>query len=512
MPNTHVGKQRLAKNTIFSLIAWFFPIIVGFVTTPILINGLGAEQYGILAIVLGFLSYSFTFGTGKAAAKFIPEYRAAGEDEKISDAVSATLWFSSSIAFVAALAVALLTSYIVSDILLIPLESQATARNAFYFACAIGMVMMIGQTFQNVLQGLHRFDSYVLLTNLSGLMLGAGNIILVVNGYGILHLLAWMLFTAVVVGLLFFLKSRQNLPELNIKLRVSAPVRNAVAKYGWNIILFQVFANILYIFERAWVTRKFGSQALTFYSVPMLLAIYMQGMIASFAQAIFPRINELLNEPDRLAALYQKATKIVLAVVTIICVGYITAGKSFLGLWVSDDLSKHSYSILVIHSLSFALIAVITISLQVAEAFRFSIMTAIITFCWMITAIPLMVLSADSLGSAGIALSRLTAVVITFPMIFFVEKRFFDRIFWAFWLSAAARLTAAALAAGFVAYQLFSMFAESWVMLTAGVIVCCLVYGAVLFFTGYFTREEKKIVRDLLGDLRVFSFKSDLQK
>lgn len=494
-------KHRLAKNTIFSVAAWFFPIVVGFITTPILVKGLGVEQYGILAVILGFLSYSFTFGTGKVVAKYIPEYQAKGESQKISEVISATFWFSLFVALTGSVIVALLTNKIVTEVLLIPTESTDIATKALYIACATGVVMMTTQTFQYVLQGTHRFGGYLVLTNVNGLLLGGGNVILVFSGFGVVALMLWSLGVAVIIGFLFYVQARRSLPAMSITTRVNRGIFHSVAKYGGNIILFQIFANVLYIFERAWVTRRFGPQALTYYAVPMLLAVYMHGMLASFVQVLFPSFNELLNQPDKLTDIYKKGTKCVLAVVAFISLSYVCAGKMFLTLWVNAEFAELSYTLLVIHVFTFALIATAIISLQIAEAFKFSSLTVIITFTWMVIAIPLMIATADQWKSEGIALSRLAVVVITFPFIFYVENKFLGKVFWAFWLTSLLRIALASLLYAIVGYQIFTRFPFSWLTLIVGTLICGSLFAGTLFLTGYITSDEKALIRDFSNGL-----------
>lgn len=498
--NVHDNKGRLAKNTIYSIVAWLFPLLISFITTPILVRGFGAEQYGILVVILGFLSYLFTFGTGKVVAKFIPEYRSSGQHEKISQFVSATFWFSLCVALIGSITVALLARYIVADVLLISTDSQATATNALYLACASGVVLMAGQTFHYVLQGLHRFDSYALLINLNGLMLGLGNIILFLSGFGITALLCWNLITTFFIGLLFFIQSRRFLPDLELTTSIDGSIMRSVVKYGGSIILFQIFANALFIFERTWVIRKFGAESLTFYSVPMLLAIYLHGFIASMIQPFFPRINELLSDTEKLTDLYQKITKIALAFITFICVAYICAGKIFLTVWINADLAANSYVLLVIHSLTFALIAIMIIPLQIAEAFRFSALTAILTCIWMALTIPLMIYSANIWKSEGIALSRLFVVVITLPLIVFVERRFLGHVLWKFWLMSLVRICIAACAMALAGYSIFYGFESSWLTLFVGMLVCSFVFAGVLFFTNYLSQDERKMLRELVAN------------
>src|SRR5688572_109512 len=90
MANNNQKRPALAINSLFSVGAWLFPILLGFISTPALVRNLGSEQYGLFAVVLGFVSYSFTFGIGKVAGKFLPEYQALGDEKKSVESVSAT--------------------------------------------------------------------------------------------------------------------------------------------------------------------------------------------------------------------------------------------------------------------------------------------------------------------------------------------------------------------------------------------------------------------------------------
>lgn len=493
------ARSRLALNAIYSIFAWFFPIILGFVATPILVKGLGNEQYGLFAIVLGFISYSFTFGSGKVVAKYIPEFQASGEPYKIAQVVSSTFWFNLAIGFVGSISLVLLAPIIVSDMLLISPDSQSIAVHALYLAGAIGFVTMISQIFQFVLQGLHRFDNYVLLTNLNGLLLSVGNIVLVLCDFGIVALLLWNLSTISFTGLLFYLRSKSLLPESGLTFKVDRGMFVTVVRYGSNIIIYQIFANVLFIFERSWVVRKFGAEALTFYFVPMLLAIYMHGLVTSFAQALFPVVNELLNDIPKLIRLYQKATKLVFAIVVFIVANYISGGRSFLALWVSPELSANAYNLLIIHSLTFGVVALLVIAWQLAEAFKRPGLNVIMTGTWMLVAIPLMILTADQWKSEGIALSRLAAVFVTFPMVFYIEKKFLGNIFWKFWFSMVYKIGIATFVMVVIQMQIYGRFSDSFMTLAAGALLGTAAFGLVLLSTGFLSAEEKTMIREIFA-------------
>ena len=79
MVNEHPNpRKRFAVNTVLSVASWFFPLALAFIATPIIVRGLGNEQYGVFAIALGFVSYAFSSGIGRISAKYIPEFRSSG--------------------------------------------------------------------------------------------------------------------------------------------------------------------------------------------------------------------------------------------------------------------------------------------------------------------------------------------------------------------------------------------------------------------------------------------------
>ncbi len=490
-------------NSLFSVIAWLFPILLGFISTPILVHGLGNEQYGLFAIVLGFISYSFTFGVGKVAGKYVPEFQANGQLEQITEVIAATFWFSLAIGAIGGSILIALAPYIVRDLLLVSTENQQTAIYSLYLAGGIGLVLMLSQVFQFVLQGLHRFDNYLALTNLNGLLLGIGNIVLALNGFGVAALLTWNLSVVSFTGILFYLRAKHLLPSIKLITDIPRDMVSTVVRYASSIILYQIFANVLFIFERAWVMRKFGSEALTFYFVPMLLAIYMHGFISSIVQAVFPVVNELLDARERVVTLYRRANKIILAIVGFGVTNFIVCGALFLKLWVSPELALSSYGLLVPHALTFGVIALAIMSFQLAEAFKLPVVNVIMTGSWMLIGIPLMIVGADMWHSEGVAWARFAAALVTFPIVAYTERRFLGQIEWRFWASAGIRVGVAAVAMGVVETLILSSVSDSYLSLFLAGMAGVVVYAGILAATNLLTRDDRQTILKSLFRKRI---------
>src|SRR5262245_19826003 len=85
-------RRPVAVNMMFGFLSWVLPGIVTFFATPIVVGALGTHDFGLYALVFGFISYSVSFSIGKGVTKYVAEYRPQGDYEKINDIISATLF------------------------------------------------------------------------------------------------------------------------------------------------------------------------------------------------------------------------------------------------------------------------------------------------------------------------------------------------------------------------------------------------------------------------------------
>ncbi len=78
--NTHLTSGRLlARNAVWNLIGNGAPMVVAVFCIPILIRGLGKDQFGVLALAWALIGYAslFDLGLGRAArAEYEAKYTA----------------------------------------------------------------------------------------------------------------------------------------------------------------------------------------------------------------------------------------------------------------------------------------------------------------------------------------------------------------------------------------------------------------------------------------------------
>ncbi len=496
-------RKSLIYNAFASSLGWFLPIILTFVATPFVVKGLGYEQYGIYALILGFVGYSFTFGVGRAVTKYVAEYKSAGKSEKISEIISASFWFSIILSLTGSLLIIIFAKPIVADVLQINNELQDLAIKSVYIACSTISFLMIGQVFQAVLQGIHRFDRVSMLITFSGFLLNLGNILLVFSGFGFVTLLFWNLFLTVLNSFIYYVLAKKYLPEIAINFRLKKETVRLVLSYGSGVIGYQIFANALLIFERSWITRNLGAENLTFYVVPMTLALYMHAFISSVVSVIFPVISELQNEREKLLKLYQRATKIVVSTVVFISLTLICSSKMFLTLWINSEFAEQSAPVLVALVLSFSVISILCIVWQLAEGFGHPRFNAIISFLWFIFSVPLMIWLIFPLGNFGSSIARLSGHLITLPFIFIGEKKFLGEVQWNFWTKIIFSVGTATILASILETLIFSNFEANWLILITGSFFGVLIYGLSLLVLKFFSNEEIDLLWGILIKKRI---------
>jgi O-antigen/teichoic acid export membrane protein len=490
--------KSIAKNVFYGFLTWILPLCLSFVATPIIVRTLGNEDYGIYALVLGFIGYSFTFSIGRAITKYIAEYRANGESEKIRDVVSATFFINIIVGVFGVLLICLLANWLVRDVFKIAADAQEKTILAMYLASAIIFLTMLTQVFSAVLQGIQRFDVYSKIFNASSFALLSGNLILAYMGYGLLALLFWNLLIICIFCAVYAFIAKKLLPEFGISFRFGRESLKLVLHYSLGIIGYQILANLLLLFERGWITRHLGAESLTYYVVPMSLGMYIHGFISSLMLVIFPLASELKNDKPKLLRLYTKATKIVSLLVVFLGTTLIVENKFFLALWMGENFAANSSDLLILHTITFGLAAVLTVSWQMTEGLGFpNYNFAVFAIC-LVVSVVLMVILTDRFGNYGIAAARLAGFAAIFFSIFYVEKWFFNKIQIGFWLRLTGILAIAAFFVALVEMLIIHNLPLGWLTFVLSAASGGLVFCAALWLLDFITADEKILIRGIL--------------
>jgi O-antigen/teichoic acid export membrane protein len=493
--NPTENSKSIVRNSIYGFSTWVLPLALSFIATPVIVKSLGHEDYGIYALVLGFIAYSFNFNVGRAITKYVAEFRAGGESEKIREVISATLFINLTLGGTGLLAIFSASKFLVVDVLKIQTESQEKTIGALYIAALTIFFLMLNQVFNAILQGIHRFDVYAKIYNANNILLITGNLGLALTGFGLLPLLGWNLLITALSALVSALAAKRLLPEFALNLKFRRETLKFVFGYSSGVIAYQILANVLLLFERGWITGRLGAESLTFYVVPMMLALYIHSFIASLMLVIFPLASELKNEKEKLLRLYQKATKIVSFMAVFLGATLIVESRPLLTLWMGPEFAEKSAPLLILHAVTFSLLAIEIVAWQTTEGLGFPNYNSYFFMICFIISICGMIWLVDDFGNFGVALARTAGFGALFLSVFYVEKRFFGKFQIHFWLRLTGILAVSTLSAVFIESFLTAKLGINWASMIFSGFAGGLVYCLTAWLLGFVSEDEIALVK-----------------
>lgn len=492
--------RSILKNVLFGFSTWILPLGLSFVATPLIIKNLGNSEYGIYALIIGFVGYSFNFNLGRAITKYVSEYKATGETGKLREIISTTFFLNLLVGAFGVLIVCLGAEWLVINVLELDAAARDKSIYALYVAALIIFATSVGQVFNSILQGIHRIDVYSKVLNVGNFALLTGNILLAIYGFGLLSLLIWNLLIIIFSAAAYATAAKSLLPEFKLNFDFRKETLSLVLNYSAGIVGYQILSNFLLLFERAWITRKLGLESLTFYVVPMSLTFFIHGFVSSLVIVIFPLASELKNEREKLLRLYLKATKTICFFVFFFAAALIVEGNLFLNLWMGEAFARQTYLLLAIHTLTYSIVSIQTISWQMTEGLgRPAHNFYIFAVCLIINVLMILILT-DNLGNIGIAFGRLAGFGTIFLSVFYIEKWAFRKVQVKFWLKLASVLAAAAVLSAAVMKIIGDYLPADWFSLTVGVICGGFVYLSTVWLLGFVTDDEKKLIEKLFYD------------
>ncbi len=495
---SETGKS-IFRNVLYGFSTWFLPLGLSFVATPIIVKSLGDRDYGIYALVLGFVGYSFNFSFGRALTKYIAEYRAVGENEKIPELISAAFFINIIVGLLGVSIVCFLANWLVLYVLKIDLADRDKSVIALYIASSIIFFSMLNQIFTSIIQGIQRFDVYSKIFNVNNLLLLSGNLLLAIFGYKLISLFLWNLIVVCFMCAIFAFAAKKLVPEFNLRTKFRFDTLKLILLYSSGVIGYQILSNFLLLFERGWITRQLGTENLTYYVVPMTLSFYIHGFVSSLIIVIFPLASELKNDKEKLLRLYTKATKIVCLFVVFLGTTLATESKVLLTLWISADFAEKTWVLLVIHTITFSIVAMQTVSWQMTEGSGFPNYNFFVFVICLVICLFLMVGLTPIFGSVGVAIGRMIGMAAIFLSVFYVEKWFFKSVQTEFWLKLIGILTAAAFFSVMTEKLVIENFAIGWISMFISIASGAIVYTLILWILGFVTDEERILFRKIIS-------------
>lgn len=467
---------RLRASVLFGATAWIVPAILAVLVTPVVVRGLGTAGFGLYSFLTGFLAVTFTSGIGRF---FIQ--RASGN----ANPDDAAAWFGTALRLTARVGAAggLLAGLLVAAAWSSVSAPGAASMSRVAAAAAVGIAFGAGALFQVVVAlplAALRFGDYTSALLLFAILQLGGNAALAMAGAGPVALVLWSAAANVLAGGFVLLRARRSLP-------VGAALRGAdvrpiagFAVFGGAVFVYQLSGYSQLVFERWWLGRSLGLEAVAFYAVSMTLALQLHAGVSYMARGILPAAAAARNAGNGadLERMYARALWTVAPPLVVVVATLVSLRVEILSLWMGPAFAAAAGDALGILAVSFGLLALQIVPWEFAEAAGFPERNAAFGVVWLVFGVAVGFVAIPRWGIAGAAFGRLTLLLLVPIYVFLVERKLFGGVRTRLWFSVGALAAVFGTAAAGAARLILPLFGGGVPGLAAGLAACGLLAAA----------------------------------
>jgi O-antigen/teichoic acid export membrane protein len=339
--------ERIVKNVGSGLIAQAWTVLLGLFALPILVRGLGAERYGLLALSLALIGFAAVadLGVGRAASKFIAEDFERDEIFRTQKFVSTALTVSTTMGVLGTAVLLLLAPLLALHVFEIRPETQHIAKIAFALTAAGLLPVLLRILFDGVLAGHHRI-AFLSFTNMIANTLKAGlSIVAILTGYSVLTIiLVNVVVCCLQAGVLGWYTHYYFRGRVGIRFGWDTRIAHQLLQLGVISSVSWIMANVIFLYADRFIIGVFLPLSLVgYYTTAFDITSKQWYISSSISQAFFPVFSgKSVSSVPELERGYIHATKALAVLVTGVAILLAVLGRELLAYWISPEFALHS--------------------------------------------------------------------------------------------------------------------------------------------------------------------------
>jgi O-antigen/teichoic acid export membrane protein len=416
-------KLQIIRNVGSSWSALAINVVVGVFLSPFILHRLGDAAFGVWVLIFSVTGYYglFDLGIRSSIIRYVSKYAATDDREKLTQFINTALFSYAGIGAVSMVLTALLSSS-VEHFFKIPAAMHSQARLLLLMVGAsVSLSFPLG-VFGGMLEGLQRF--YILnWTSIGATLARAALIVYFLNrGYGLLTValitVALPMVSSILRGIIVF---RLCPIPLGIK-HVDRTSFRHMANYGGTTFLVMVAARLRFRTDELVLGTMMSAVAVTWFNIGARIVDYAQEFVTSLSQVFVPMAShsEATGNLDRVRKIYIAGNRACAFLILPITAILIILGKHIIRIWVGGRYVPHSYPVLVVMIIPFALMLSQAASGRVLFGLGKHQILAGITVIEGIANLILSIALVPPLGIVGDALG--TAIPLSFTCIAFLPR------------------------------------------------------------------------------------------
>lgn len=422
------NKYNFIKNSAFTTLGWLVPILVNFITVPIIVHNLGYDAYGVWVLVMAVMGYFalLDLGVAKGGIKFLAEANARNDTVTANQVVCIGGLFYCAIGVVGGLCIALSVDTFLLDLIKTPETLKPTARIVFYLASVGFLVTMLQTYLLSLPQALHRFDISNTVDSINQVVTSIVTVLVVVLGFGLVSVIVVRIIGNLVCCISLIRALRKFMPSLHLTMSLRWDLARSVFSFSLISFIGRVGTTTANQLQTIIVGSLLGTTAITIFSIPYTLISRIMGISSRLSMLIFPISSELSGElnMERLHAVYLTMTRNLFYLSMVQMVMFSLFSWEILRVWMGVEFADNASAILMMVAVGFFFDTMTNVSSQVCDGLGHPRITSAFAFIRGIVGILLTLIGGYLSGVQGVAAGfMLSCILGSVSFNFYIHRR-----------------------------------------------------------------------------------------
>jgi O-antigen/teichoic acid export membrane protein len=351
--------ERILKNIGSGLLAQAWSGVLGLIVLPILVKGLGAERYGLLALSLALIGFAAIadLGVGRAAAKFLAEDFEKNEVTRTQTHLANALTISTAMGLAGTGLLVLAAPLLVDRVLKIPANLAGEATTVLWITSFGLLPVLLRIAFDGALAGHHRIAELSVGNVLANTLKAGLSVTAVLTGRSIVGVvLANVCVSYLHAAGLWLYTRRYFSGQVKIGLGWDSGIARDLVRLGLFSSAGTFLAGfLLFYFDRFVIAMFLPLAALGYYSAAFDITSKQCYISNPIGQSFYPVFSgKATAGPAEFEKHYFRANKMQAIGLTGLAAMLMVLARPLLTYWISPNVAAHSTAVMAM--LTFALL------------------------------------------------------------------------------------------------------------------------------------------------------------
>ena len=342
------NKTLLAKNTLYNLIGYGFPLILAVILIPPLVHNLGDERFGLLNlawIVVGYFSL-LDFGIGKALTKIVAEKIGLNQSEQIPG----LFWTSIILMFSVSSVIAVIATFFMPLLVSAFHVSARMYNETLYSFYALAFSIPIVSTMAGLrgfLEAYQKFGIINIIRIFIGIFTFLGPLLIFITTKSLFWIIVFLIFIRLVVWTIYLIQCFKINKNIKNEFKFDINSVKPVLRFSIWITLANIIGPIILYSDRVIIGTLIAAAAITFYATPYEVVTKLMLIPTSLVGVLFPVFSSnYFTNPDSSKKYLKQGIKIVFLIIYPLIFFIILFAYEGMGFWLGERFANNSAPIL----------------------------------------------------------------------------------------------------------------------------------------------------------------------